>query len=77
LIQQESGEEVNDDHHDSAGNDRDLVLYRIARVSELLAVSRSRVYELIASGQLPSVKIGASRRVSASQLREFLALQSQ
>jgi excisionase family DNA binding protein len=68
---------VNDTSSDSAGVDPDLVLFRISRVEQLLDLSRSRICQLIASGELASIKIGAARRVSASQLREFLARQNQ
>jgi excisionase family DNA binding protein len=67
---------VNDEIGDSTGVDPDLILFRISRIEELLGLSRSRICQLIASGELNSIKIGASRRVSASQLREFLARQS-
>jgi excisionase family DNA binding protein len=38
-----------------------------------LRVGRSKVYELMRSGALRSVKIGGSRRVSATTLAEFVA----
>jgi excisionase family DNA binding protein len=68
---------VNDERADSADVDSDLILFRISRVEQLLDLSRSRICQLIASGELASLKIGGARRVSASQLREFLARQSQ
>jgi excisionase family DNA binding protein len=67
---------VNDEIADSADVDSDLILFRISRVEQLLDLSRSRICQLIASGELASLKIGGARRVSASQLREFLARQS-
>ena len=68
--------DVKDERRDTLEDLSDLVLLRIDVVSELCAVSRSRIYELIAAGDLPSIKIGASRRVVASQLREWIARQS-
>jgi excisionase family DNA binding protein len=38
-------------------------LYRIPEVAEYLSVSRSKVYELVRSGVLPSIKIDGIRRV--------------
>ena len=38
-----------------------------------LRVGRSKVYELMRSGQLRSVKLGGSRRVSTKALAEFVA----
>jgi excisionase family DNA binding protein len=35
-------------------------LYRLAEVAEILGVSRERVRELVASGELPSVRLGGS-----------------
>jgi len=37
-----------------------------------LCLSRSRVYELIRSGELPSIKIGRSRRVLRASLEAYL-----
>jgi excisionase family DNA binding protein len=40
--------------------------------ADTLRVSRSKVYALIRSGALRSVKIGGSRRISATALSEFI-----
>ena len=37
-----------------------------------LAVSRARVYEMLASGDLPSVKIGRSRRIPVAALKRWV-----
>ncbi len=39
----------------------------------LLGVSRSRIYELLNAGDLPSVKIGRSRRIPRQALVDFVA----
>jgi excisionase family DNA binding protein len=39
----------------------------------MLGIGRTKVYELIAGGQLRSVKIGRCRRITASALAEFVA----
>lgn len=39
----------------------------------MLSVGRSRVYELIACGDLASVKLGASRRVTIKSIRKLVA----
>jgi excisionase family DNA binding protein len=41
--------------------------------SARLGIGRTKLYELMASGQLRSVKIGGARRVSATALAEFVA----
>ena len=54
------------------GLDRPRVLYRIDEAAELLSVSKSRVYELVRSGQLRTVKAGKSHRVPARSLDEYV-----
>jgi len=41
-----------------------------------LGLSRTRIYELMASRELSSVKIGRSRRISVTALHEFIAMAS-
>lgn len=50
----------------------DRLLYRVGEVAEFLSVSRSKVYELMYSGRLPSVRIDGSRRVRGTDLRSFV-----
>ena len=40
--------------------------------ADALSIGRSKLYELISDGRLPSVRIDASRRVPASALVEFV-----
>lgn len=53
--------------------DRPRVLYRVEEAAELLSVSRNRIYELIRSNQLRTVRVGGSRRVPARSLDEYVA----
>lgn len=55
----------------------DKPLYRIPEVIELLPLSRSKIYELIRSGRLRSVKEGSSRLVTKSALADYVALLEQ
>jgi excisionase family DNA binding protein len=48
-------------------------LYTVPEVMERLAVGRATAYELIRTGELRSLKIGRSRRVSHQALIEYLA----
>lgn len=41
-------------------------------VAEVLNIGRTRVFELIYSGQLRSIKIGRLRRVPVDVVREFI-----
>jgi len=47
-------------------------LLRVEEAADLLAISRSRAYELIAGGDLASVQIGRSRRVPAAAVEAFV-----
>ena len=49
------------------------LVYRAEEVARLLSIGRTRVYELIGTGQLASIKIGRSRRVTPAALDDFLA----
>jgi excisionase family DNA binding protein len=48
------------------------LLLRPEEAAELLSIGRSKVYELIGTGELASVRIGASRRIPAQALAEFV-----
>jgi len=50
----------------------DKLLLRPAEAAELLSISRSKTYELIATGVLPSVRVGGSVRVPVVQLRAWI-----
>jgi excisionase family DNA binding protein len=51
------------------------LLLRVDEAAEALALSRTKVYELMASGELESVKVGRARRVLLASLRHFVARQ--
>ena len=48
-------------------------LITVAEVAYSLSLSRTKVYELLYAGELPSVKIGASRRVRRTDLEKFVS----
>ena len=50
----------------------DVRLLTVVEVARILGIGRSKVYELLYSGELKSVKIGASRRVRYSDLRDYV-----
>jgi excisionase family DNA binding protein len=50
----------------------DRLLYRVTEVAVSLNVSRSKVYELVGSGALPSVRIDRTRLVRGSDLRHYV-----
>ena len=45
---------------------------KVAEVAEVLRIARSRAYELVADGDIPSVRIGRSVRVNRRELERWL-----
>jgi excisionase family DNA binding protein len=50
----------------------DKLLCTPVEAAHALGVSRSTIYVLMAGGNLPSVRIGASRRIPAEGLRRYI-----
>lgn len=50
----------------------DKMLLKPAEVGELLGLGRSRIYELLASGELPSLRIGRSIRIPVNRLQQWI-----
>jgi excisionase family DNA binding protein len=50
----------------------EIPLLRIGEVCSYTQLGKTTIYRLIASGVLPSIKIGHSRRVPLADLREFV-----
>ena len=48
------------------------LLYRPEEVARLLSISRSKVFAMIALGELPCVKIGKSIRVSREAIQKYV-----
>ncbi len=53
----------------------DKLLLRPREVTELLGLSKSRVYQLLCQRQIPSVRIGRSIRVPSQALTEWVEQQ--
>lgn len=51
----------------------DRTLYTVAEVMASTGLGKWKVYDLIRSGALESVKIGACRRIPAEALTDFVA----
>lgn len=49
------------------------LLYRVTDVAETLSISRAKMYELIAAGSLPSVRLDGCRRIRHQDLLQFIA----
>jgi excisionase family DNA binding protein len=48
------------------------LLLTVPEAAKALAISRSKLYELIASGVLPSVRVDGSRRVPLTSLTAYV-----
>jgi excisionase family DNA binding protein len=51
----------------------ETVLLKIPDVRERLSVGQTKVYELMSSGELRSVRVGRARRVPSEELERFMA----
>jgi excisionase family DNA binding protein len=50
----------------------DRLLLRPAEAAEAIGVGRNKLYELVASGELPSIRVGASVRIPVDALRAWI-----
>ncbi len=48
------------------------VLYSVEQAAMLLSISRAQLYRLLDKGELESVQIGRSRRISQRQIERFV-----
>jgi len=63
---------VRDDIIQSRGVPPVKLLLTLPEASHVLAISRSKLYDLLNSGHLPSVHIGRSRRVRVRDIEKFI-----
>ena len=47
--------------------------YTVEQVAEMLHIGRDKVYYLLRTGQLRSIKIGKLRRITSQHVGEFIA----
>jgi excisionase family DNA binding protein len=50
---------------------------KVPEVAKVLRIARSRAYELVGDGEIPSVRIGRSVRVNRKELEKWLEEQRQ
>jgi excisionase family DNA binding protein len=53
------------------------LLLRIPEVAETLGIGRTKIYEMIATGELPTVRFGRAVRISASTLQKWVEAREQ
>lgn len=49
------------------------LLYRPKEAAQALGISRDKLYDLLRTGRLPSVKDGGARLITADALRAYVA----
>jgi len=49
------------------------LLYRVGEAAEMLGISRSKAWELVARGEIDSVKIDGARRIAPTALKAYVA----
>lgn len=52
------------------------LMFRPTEFADAIGVSRSKAYELIAAGEIPSCKVGGCVRVPVEALRAWIAAQT-
>lgn len=48
------------------------MLLRVSEVGQIIGLGKSKTYELIASGEIPSVRLGKSLRVPSDALKRWI-----
>jgi len=51
------------------------ILLKPMAVAEILSIGRTRVYEMIASGEIESIRIGRSIRIPVAELHRWIRQQ--
>ena len=50
----------------------DTLLLKVPEAAAQLGISRAKLYELVAVGTLPAVKIGGCRRLRSADLQDYV-----
>jgi excisionase family DNA binding protein len=53
------------------------LLLRIPEVAETLGIGRTKIYDLIATGELPTIHVGRAVRISVSTLQKWVEAREQ
>lgn len=61
------------DQHVTTQQPHSPLLVRVEEAARILSLGRSKIYELLGSGELPSVKCGKSRRIPLAALEQWVA----
>ncbi|HEY0869599.1 MAG TPA: helix-turn-helix domain-containing protein [Acidothermaceae bacterium] len=50
----------------------DKLLFTVREAADMLGIGRSKLYELLRAGTVPSVRIGSCRRIAALDLADLV-----
>jgi excisionase family DNA binding protein len=64
------------EHQEETRPQPEPLLVRVEEAARLLSLSRSTIYLLMDSGELPSVKHGSARRIPLAALKQWVAQQT-
>lgn len=53
----------------------DRLLLKPVEVAEVTGLGRSKVYQLLAAGEIPAIRVGGRLRVPTESLRDWIARQ--
>jgi excisionase family DNA binding protein len=53
--------------------DQDRMLYRVPETAKILAVSTSKMWEIVLRGDIESLKIDGSRRISRAAIEDYVS----
>jgi excisionase family DNA binding protein len=53
------------------------LLLRIPEAAETLGIGRTKIYEMISKGELPTIRIGRAVRISANTLQKWVEVREQ
>ncbi len=53
------------------------LLLRIPEVADTLGIGRTKIYEMIATGELPTIRVGRAIRISVSTLQKWVEAREQ
>ena len=65
-------EQATHEHQPTTAPKLEPLLVRVEEAARLLSLGRSTIYELMDSGELPSVRCGAARRIPVAALRTWI-----
>jgi excisionase family DNA binding protein len=57
---------------DMRNDNMEILLLRVSETAKLIGLGKSKTYDLIAKGEIPSLRIGRSVRVPADKLRAWV-----